>query len=75
MAVIQVKMLMDFILRILENGLRHEYIYSSDAFGILEFRALRSRNARKHTVVIGRSHIVGRPMSILMGRKGFPTQQ
>ncbi len=26
----------------------------------------------KHTVVIGRSHIVGRPMSILMGRKGFP---
>jgi methylenetetrahydrofolate dehydrogenase (NADP+)/methenyltetrahydrofolate cyclohydrolase len=22
--------------------------------------------------VIGRSHIVGRPMSILMGRKGFP---
>jgi methylenetetrahydrofolate dehydrogenase (NADP+)/methenyltetrahydrofolate cyclohydrolase len=25
----------------------------------------------KHTVVIGRSHIVGRPMSILMGRKGF----
>ena len=26
----------------------------------------------KHTVVIGRSHIVGRPMSILMGRKGYP---
>ena len=26
----------------------------------------------KHTVVIGRSHIVGRPMSILMGRKGWP---
>ena len=26
----------------------------------------------KHTVVIGRSHIVGRPMSILMGRKGIP---
>ena len=26
----------------------------------------------KHTVVIGRSYIVGRPMSILMGRKGFP---
>ena len=26
----------------------------------------------KHTVVIGRSHIVGKPMSILMGRKGFP---
>lgn len=26
----------------------------------------------KHTVVIGRSHIVGRPMSILMSRKGKP---
>ena len=26
----------------------------------------------KHTVVIGRSHIVGRPMSILMSRKGQP---
>lgn len=26
----------------------------------------------KHTVVIGRSYIVGRPMSILMGRQGFP---
>ncbi|MGB7785494.1 MAG: bifunctional 5,10-methylenetetrahydrofolate dehydrogenase/5,10-methenyltetrahydrofolate cyclohydrolase [Salinimicrobium sp.] len=26
----------------------------------------------KHTVVIGRSYIVGRPMSILMGRSGFP---
>lgn len=26
----------------------------------------------KHTVVIGRSNIVGRPMSILMGRSGFP---
>jgi hypothetical protein len=74
MAVIQVKMLMDFILRILENGLRHEYIYSSDTFGIF-IRALWSRNARKHTVVIGRSHIVGRPMSILMGQKDFPTQQ
>jgi methylenetetrahydrofolate dehydrogenase (NADP+)/methenyltetrahydrofolate cyclohydrolase len=36
MAVVQVKMLMDFILRILENGLRHEYIYSSDAFWYFE---------------------------------------
>lgn len=26
----------------------------------------------KHTCVIGRSYIVGRPMSILMGREGFP---
>lgn len=42
-------------------------------FGILE---LLERNhietQGKDTVVIGRSHIVGRPMSILMGRKGFP---
>jgi methylenetetrahydrofolate dehydrogenase (NADP+)/methenyltetrahydrofolate cyclohydrolase len=45
-------------------------------FGILEPRSVWSRNKGKHTVVIGRSHIVGRPMSILMGRKGFPgTQQ
>ena len=28
--------------------------------------------AGKHTVVIGRSHIVGRPMSILLSRKGYP---
>lgn len=42
-------------------------------FGILEL--LERHNVEtngKHTVVIGRSHIVGRPMSILMGRKGFP---
>jgi len=42
-------------------------------FGILEL--LERYNVPtdgKHTVVIGRSHIVGRPMGILMGRKGFP---
>lgn len=42
-------------------------------FGILEL--LERYNVEtngKHTVVIGRSHIVGRPMSILMGRKGWP---
>ena len=42
-------------------------------FGILEL--LERYNVKtdgKHTVIIGRSHIVGRPMSILMGRKGFP---
>ncbi|MBT8324309.1 MAG: bifunctional 5,10-methylenetetrahydrofolate dehydrogenase/5,10-methenyltetrahydrofolate cyclohydrolase [Winogradskyella sp.] len=42
-------------------------------FGILEL--LDRYNVEtdgKHTVIIGRSHIVGRPMSILMGRKGFP---
>ncbi len=42
-------------------------------FGILEFMDRYGVETQgKHTVVIGRSHIVGRPMSILMGRKGFP---
>jgi methylenetetrahydrofolate dehydrogenase (NADP+)/methenyltetrahydrofolate cyclohydrolase len=42
-------------------------------FGILELlERYDVQTAGKHTVVIGRSHIVGRPMSILMGRKGFP---
>ena len=42
-------------------------------FGILElFERYGVETQGKHTVVIGRSHIVGRPMSILMGRKGFP---
>lgn len=42
-------------------------------FGILELLDRYGVETEgKHTVVIGRSHIVGRPMSILMGRKGFP---
>ena len=42
-------------------------------FGILELlKRYNVETKGKHTVVIGRSHIVGRPMSILMGRKGFP---
>ena len=42
-------------------------------FGILELLDRYDVDTKgKHTVVIGRSHIVGRPMSILMGRKGFP---
>ncbi|MBS4040508.1 MAG: bifunctional 5,10-methylenetetrahydrofolate dehydrogenase/5,10-methenyltetrahydrofolate cyclohydrolase [Flavobacteriales bacterium] len=42
-------------------------------FGILELLERYGVETQgKHTVVIGRSHIVGRPMSILMGRKGFP---
>jgi methylenetetrahydrofolate dehydrogenase (NADP+)/methenyltetrahydrofolate cyclohydrolase len=42
-------------------------------FGILELlNRYNVETSGKHTVVIGRSHIVGRPMSILMGRKGFP---
>lgn len=42
-------------------------------FGILELlERYKVETNGKHTVVIGRSHIVGRPMSILMGRKGWP---
>ncbi len=42
-------------------------------FGILELLERYDVDTKgKHTVVIGRSHIVGRPMSILMGRKGWP---
>ena len=42
-------------------------------FGILELlERYKVETKGKHTVVIGRSHIVGRPMSILMGRKGRP---
>ncbi|EDM43868.1 bifunctional protein: methylenetetrahydrofolate dehydrogenase (NADP+); methenyltetrahydrofolate cyclohydrolase [unidentified eubacterium SCB49] len=42
-------------------------------FGILELLERYDVNTKgKHTVVIGRSHIVGRPMSILMSRKGWP---
>lgn len=42
-------------------------------FGILELLERYDVETQgKHTVVIGRSHIVGRPMSILMGRKGWP---
>ncbi len=42
-------------------------------FGILELLERYKVDTKgKHTVVIGRSHIVGRPMSILMGRRGWP---
>lgn len=42
-------------------------------FGILELlERYKVETQGKHTVVIGRSHIVGRPMSILMSRKGWP---
>lgn len=42
-------------------------------FGILELlRRYEVETKGKHTVVIGRSHIVGRPMSILMSRRGWP---
>lgn len=40
-------------------------------FGIMELlRRYKVETQGKHTVVIGRSHIVGRPISILMSQKG-----
>jgi methylenetetrahydrofolate dehydrogenase (NADP+)/methenyltetrahydrofolate cyclohydrolase len=46
---------------------------SATPFGILELLdRYKVETKGKHCVVIGRSHIVGRPMSILMGRKAFP---
>ena len=40
-------------------------------FGIMELlKRYDVETSGKHTVVIGRSHIVGRPMSILMSQKG-----
>jgi methylenetetrahydrofolate dehydrogenase (NADP+)/methenyltetrahydrofolate cyclohydrolase len=42
-------------------------------YGIMELlERYKVETAGKHTVVIGRSHIVGRPMSILLSRKGYP---
>jgi methylenetetrahydrofolate dehydrogenase (NADP+)/methenyltetrahydrofolate cyclohydrolase len=42
-------------------------------FGVMELlERYHIETSGKHCVVIGRSHIVGRPMSILMGRKGNP---
>ncbi len=42
-------------------------------FGIMEmFRRNQIDISGKHCVVIGRSHIVGRPISILMSQKGQP---
>ena len=40
-------------------------------FGIIELlKRYKVETSSKHTVVIGRSHIVGRPISILMSQKG-----
>ena len=44
---------------------------SATPFGIMELlRRYKVNTEGKHAVVIGRSHIVGRPMSILMSQKG-----
>ncbi len=42
-------------------------------FGIVEMlRRYRIETAGKHCVVLGRSNIVGTPMSLLLSRKGYP---
>ncbi len=42
-------------------------------FGIIEIlKRYQIETKGKHVVVIGRSHIVGKPMSILMSRKAYP---
>jgi methylenetetrahydrofolate dehydrogenase (NADP+)/methenyltetrahydrofolate cyclohydrolase len=42
-------------------------------FGILEMlRRYKIETAGKHCVVVGRSNIVGTPISILLSRKGYP---
>jgi methylenetetrahydrofolate dehydrogenase (NADP+)/methenyltetrahydrofolate cyclohydrolase len=52
-------------------------LYSCDTFGILELLERYGVETKgKHTVVIGRSHIVGRPIWVFWWEKGFPgTQQ
>ncbi|SNZ01631.1 bifunctional 5,10-methylenetetrahydrofolate dehydrogenase/5,10-methenyltetrahydrofolate cyclohydrolase [Flagellimonas pacifica] len=48
-----------------------ESFISATPFGIMELlRRYNVETAGKHTVVIGRSNIVGRPISILMSQKG-----
>ncbi len=46
---------------------------SATPFGIMELlRRFKIETAGKHCVVVGRSNIVGRPMSILLSQKGNP---
>lgn len=50
-----------------------ETFISATPFGIMELlKRYNVGTEGKHTVVIGRSHIVGRPISILMSQKGNP---
>jgi len=50
-----------------------ETFISATPFGIMELlERYKVPTSGKHCVVIGRSNIVGRPMSILMSRKGEP---
>ena len=50
-----------------------ETFISATPFGIMELlKRYEVDTQGKHAVVIGRSHIVGRPISILLSRKGNP---
>ncbi len=54
-------------------ALEMESFISATPFGIMELLGRYNVETEgKHTVVIGRSHIVGRPISILMSQKGKP---
>ena len=54
-------------------ALEMEAFLQATPFGILELLEMyKIETQGKHCVVIGRSRIVGKPMSILMGRKGNP---
>ncbi|MFV8372549.1 bifunctional 5,10-methylenetetrahydrofolate dehydrogenase/5,10-methenyltetrahydrofolate cyclohydrolase [Flavobacterium sp. LB2P74] len=54
-------------------ALEMETFLPATPYGIMELlERYKVETAGKHTVVIGRSHIVGLPMSILMSRKGYP---
>lgn len=54
-------------------ALEMEAFLPATPFGILELlERYKIETKGKHCVVIGRSRIVGKPMSILMGRKDYP---
>ncbi len=54
-------------------ALEMETFLPATPYGIMEmFERYQIPTAGKHTVVIGRSRIVGRPMSILMSKNGEP---
>ncbi|WP_224489111.1 bifunctional methylenetetrahydrofolate dehydrogenase/methenyltetrahydrofolate cyclohydrolase FolD [Robertkochia flava] len=54
-------------------ALEMESFIPATPYGIMELLdRYNVETSGKHTVVIGRSHIVGRPISILMSRKGNP---
>ncbi|MDO4762938.1 MAG: bifunctional methylenetetrahydrofolate dehydrogenase/methenyltetrahydrofolate cyclohydrolase FolD [Flavobacteriaceae bacterium] len=54
-------------------ALEMDALLPATPYGILELLERHKVDTQgKHCVVIGRSRIVGKPMSILMSRKGFP---